>query len=149
LSVARNAITELKAIADKKVPFGSAVSIRERGTVQRKLGEAEASVQSAQAYLYEVLSECWKKTQDAESFSLEERARLLLCVAHTNQTSLQAVELMYSAAGTSGVYRRNKLSGYFCDAQVIRHHGFANEGRYETAAQIYLGLQPDLPVIMF
>jgi hypothetical protein len=56
---------------------------------------------------------------------------------------------MYSAAGTSGIYTRNKLSGYFCDAQVIRHHGFANESRYETAGQIYFGLQPDLPVIVF
>ena len=84
-----------------------------------------------------------------QPITLEERASLLLAITHTNQTCLQAVELMYSAAGTSGIYTRNKLSGYFCDAQVIRHHGFANESRYETAGQVYFGLQPDLPVIVF
>ena len=149
LAVARNAISELKALAEKKIPFGSAVSIRERGSVQRKLGMAEAFVQSSRAYLFQVVTECWNKTVAAEKLSLEERAGLLLAVTHTNQTCLQAVDMMYSAAGTSGIYVKNKLAHYFTDAQVIRQHGFSNESRYETAAQIYFGLPPDLPVIIF
>jgi alkylation response protein AidB-like acyl-CoA dehydrogenase len=149
LAVARNAINELKAIAEKKIPFGSAVSIRERGSVQKKLGLAEAFVQSSRAYLFQTLTECWNKTLAEEKLSLEERAELLLAVTHTNQTCAQAVDLMYSAAGTSGIYTKNKLAHYFTDAQVIRQHGFSNDSRYETAAQIYFGLQPDLPVIIF
>jgi len=149
LAVARNAIQEVKMLAEKKVPFGSAVSIRERGTIQRRLGIAEAHVQSSRAYLHHTLAECWAKTQTGETISLEDRAGLLLAITHTNQTCLQAVDLMYSAAGTSGIYTRNKLARYFTDAQVIRQHGFANESRYETAAQVYFGLPPDLPVILF
>jgi alkylation response protein AidB-like acyl-CoA dehydrogenase len=149
LAVARNAINELKAIAEKKIPFGSAVSIRERGSIQKKLGLAEAFVQSSRAYLFQTLAECWKKTLAGERLSLEERAGLLLAVTHTNQTCAQAVDMMYSAAGTNGIYTKNKLAHYFTDAQVIRQHGFSNESRYETAAQIYFGLQPDLPVIIF
>lgn len=149
LAVARNAIRELKTLAENKVPFGSSVSIRDRGSVQRKLGLAEACVQAGHAYLNDALIRCWSKTMAGETVTLDERASLLLAVTHTNQTCLQAVELMYSAAGTSGIYTKNKLSGYFCDAQVIRHHGFANESRYETAGQVYFGMQPDLPVIAF
>jgi len=84
-----------------------------------------------------------------ERLTLEERAEMLLAVTHTNQTCVQAVDMMYSATGTTGIYTKNKLAHYFTDAQVIRQHGFSNESRYETAAQIYFGLQPDLPVIMF
>lgn len=149
LALARNAITELRSLAEKKIPFGSTVSIRERGSVQRKLGMAEAYVQSSRAYLHLALSEAWQKTILGEKLSLEEKAGLLLASSHTNQMCLQAVDMMYSAAGTSGIYSKNKLSHYFADAQVIRHHGFANDSRYETAAQVYLGLQPDLPVIAF
>src|SRR5690606_10294358 len=140
LAVARNAINALKAIAAKKVPFGSTVSIRERGSVQRKLGLAEAHVQCSRTWLYQVIADAWKKTISGEKLTLEERAKILLAATHTNQTCQQAVDLMYSAAGTSGVYTTNKLARYFCDAQVIRHHGFANESRYETAAQVYFGL---------
>jgi len=149
LAVARNAIQELKTLADRKVPFGSAVSIRERGSVQKKLGMAEALVQSSRAYLFQTITECWNKTIAGERLTLEERAELLLAVTHTNQTCVQAVDMMYSAAGTTGIYTKNKLAHYFTDAQVIRQHGFSNESRYETAAQIYFGLPPDLPVILF
>jgi indole-3-acetate monooxygenase len=149
LAVARNAIEELKLQAEKKVPMGSVVSIREKGSVQKKLGLAEAFVQSSRAYLHQEIAACWDKILNGEKISMEERARILLAVTHTNQTCVQAVDLMYSAAGSSGIYTRNRLAHYFTDAQVIRHHGFSNEGRYETAAQIYLGLQPDLPVVAF
>lgn len=149
LAVAQNAIHELKLLAEKKIPLGSMVSIREKGTVQKKLGLAEALVQSSRAYLYQSITECWNKTVNEEKLSLEERAGLLLAITHTNQSCLQAVDLMYSAAGSSGIYMSNKIARNFTDAQVIRQHGFANESRYETAAQIYFGLQPDLPVIRF
>jgi alkylation response protein AidB-like acyl-CoA dehydrogenase len=80
---------------------------------------------------------------------MEERAGLLLAATHANQCCFSAVDLMYSAAGSSAIYTTNKLAHYYADAQVIRQHGFVNDSRYETAAQVFLGLQPDLPVLAF
>jgi hypothetical protein len=57
--------------------------------------------------------------------------------------------MVYTAAGTSGIYLNKKLSHYFCDAEVLRLHGFMNESRYETAGQVHFGLPPDLPIIRF
>ncbi len=37
----------------------------------------------------------------------------------------------------------------FRDSQVIRQHGFVAASRYETAAQLMLGLEPDLPLVFF
>jgi indole-3-acetate monooxygenase len=149
LAVGRNAIEELKSIAGKKTPLGSSVPLKERGVVQRKLGRAEALVQSARAYLHEKLSKCWNKILAGQAISLEEKAGLVLAATQTNQNCVEAVELVYTAAGTNGIYTRNKLAHYFSDAQVLRQHGFMNESRYETAAQILLGLPPDLPIITF
>jgi alkylation response protein AidB-like acyl-CoA dehydrogenase len=149
LGVARNAINELKVLADKKTPLGSMVTIRERGVVQRKLGRAEALVQSARIYLHQKISDCWNRVLAGESISLEEKADLLLAATHANQSCLEAVELVYTASGTNGIYLKNKLSHYFCDAEVLRLHGFMNESRYETAGQVHFGLPPDLPIITF
>lgn len=149
LSVASNAIDEFKALAAKKTSFGSATSLKERGTVQRKLGMAEALVYSSRAYLYRTLDDAWRKTINREEFSLEEKGKLLLAATHTNQSCFQAVDMLYSAAGTTAIYTSHKLARYFTDAQVIRQHGFANDSRYETVAQIDLGLLPDLPVVAF
>jgi len=149
LAVAQNAIDEVKSLAERKVPLGSMVSIREKGTLQRKLGMAEALVQSSRAYLHQTISVCWSKIRAGESISIEEKANMLLAATHTNQSCFQAVDLMYSAAGSSAIYSKNKLSRHVANAQVIRQHGFANDSRYETAAQIHLGLMPDLPVVAF
>ena len=149
LAVARNAINELKELAQKKTPLGSMVTIRERGVMQRKLGRAEALVQSGRIYLHNKLAECWTRVLAGENISLEEKADLLLAATHVNQSCLEAVELMYTAAGTSGIYLKNKLAHYLTDAEVLRLHGFMNESRYETAGQVHFGLPPDLPIITF
>jgi alkylation response protein AidB-like acyl-CoA dehydrogenase len=149
LAVARNAINELKALADKKTPFGSAITMKERGVVQRKLGEAEAFVQSSKAYLQQKIAESWSKTLSGEIHSIEDKGGLLLAAAHTNQSCAKAVDMIYSAAGSTAIYTRNKIARYFADSQVIRQHGFVNESRYETVAQVYFGLPPDLPVMAF
>jgi len=149
LAVAHNAIGELKLLAAKKTSFGSVTLLKERGAIQRKLGIAEALVQSSRAYLHHTIETCWNKTLAGENLSLEDKAGLLLAATHTNQSCIQAVDLMYAAAGSTGIYTKNKLAHYFTDAQVIRQHGFANESRYETVAQVYFGLQPDLPVLVF
>lgn len=106
LAVARNAINELKMIAAKKTPLGSMVPIRERGVIQRKLGMAEALVRSSRVYLHDAISTCWQSTLAGQSISLEEKAALLLAAAHTNQSCIKAIELMYTAAGSSGIIRK-------------------------------------------
>jgi indole-3-acetate monooxygenase len=149
LALAANSIKEVKDIAIKKIPLGSAISMRDKGVVQRKLGIAEAALQSSRAYLYQSLSANWEKTLSGQPQTNEEKANLLLAGTHTVQSCLHAIELMYSAAGSSAIYTKNKLSHYFMDAHVLRQHGFVNESRYETAGQMHLGLSPDLVVVAF
>jgi indole-3-acetate monooxygenase len=149
LAVARNAIEELKMIAAKKTALGSMSTIREKGVVQRKLGQAEALIQSARSYLYETIANNWEKVRAGQTITLEEKATLLLASAHANYSSAEAVQMMYSAAGTHGIYMKNKMAHYFTDMQVIRQHGFMNESRYETVGQVYMGLPPDLHFVAF
>ena len=149
LGVARSAIDELKALAVNKTPLASSVPLRERGVVQRKLGKAEALVESSRAYLFSQIAGAWERTLGGEKLPLDDRASLLLAAAHANQCSAKAVDLVYSAAGSSAIYTRSKLEHCFADAQVIRQHGLMNDSRYETAAQVLMGLPPDLPVVGF
>jgi indole-3-acetate monooxygenase len=142
LAIATNAINELKSLTGK-VPSGSSISLKEKAGFQRKLGMAEAMVRSARAYLHHSLADCWKKVKSGAPVCNEDRAMLLLTASHVNHACVNAVDLVYSAAGTTGFYDRNKISRHFRDMQVVRQHGFANENRFETAAQLLLGLPPD------
>jgi alkylation response protein AidB-like acyl-CoA dehydrogenase len=149
LAVARRAIEEVTALAQGKVPVAASTVLRERASAQAKLAQAEAILRAGRVFLYDTLSETWEATVAGETLLLRQKADVLLAMTHAVQSAVQVVELMYRIAGTSGVYTRSPLERYFRDVQVLRHHAFGAETRYETVGQVYLGLPPDFPVLAF
>jgi alkylation response protein AidB-like acyl-CoA dehydrogenase len=143
LAIARQALDAVYTLAQGKTPFASTTLLRERATAQVKLAQAEATLRSARAFLYDTLGETWEQTLAGEPPSLGQRADLLLAVAHATSSAAKVVELAYNVAGTSGIYTRNPLERHFRDIQVLKQHGFASENRYETVSQVYFGLPPE------
>jgi alkylation response protein AidB-like acyl-CoA dehydrogenase len=144
LGVAREAIDELVALASGKTPFSSATTLRERGVVQSKVGKAEGLLRSARAYLYDRIVNAWETAEAGGELTLEEKTEALLASVQAIAASVEATDLVYSAAGTTGIHKRNRLERLFRDAQVLRHHGFVSESRYETVGQVWMGLPPEL-----
>ena len=149
LAVARQAIDYVSELAQGKTPVASSTLLRERASAQAKLAQAEAMLRSGRLLLYDTLSVAWEATVAGETLSLNQRADLLLAMTHAVSSATQAVELAYSVAGTSGFRTGSPLERYFRDTQVLKHHAFAAETRYETVGQVYLGLPPDFPVLAF
>jgi len=148
LAIARNAIDEVFAIAQEKTPFGSTRLLRERAMAQVKLAQAEAALRSPRALLYDTLGEVWERPLDDEPASLKHRADLLLATVNATESATKVAELMYSVAGTHGIYTRNPLERHFRDLQMLKQHGFASESRYEAVGQVYLGLPPEFAPVM-
>lgn len=144
LGVARDAIDEFLALAQAKTPFASATTLRERATAQARLGRAEGLLRSARSYLYDRLASGWEQTVAGVELTLEQRAEVLLACVQAIAASAQAVDLVYAAAGTSAIFKRNRIEQHFRDAAVLRQQGFVSESRFETVAQVELGLPPDL-----
>jgi alkylation response protein AidB-like acyl-CoA dehydrogenase len=149
LAIARGCIDELRAVAAAKTPFNSTTPLRERAAAQAKVGLAEATLRSARTHLYDTIADAWERTLAGAPSSLEQRADLLLAATHALQSSATTVELCCATAGTTAVYQRNAMERHFRDIETLRHHGFVSASRYETAGQVYLGLPPDLSLVVF
>jgi alkylation response protein AidB-like acyl-CoA dehydrogenase len=149
LAAARRAIEEVSALAQGKVPVAASTVLRERASAQAKLAQAEAILRAGRLFLYETLSDTWEATLAGEPRSLRQKADVLLAMTHAVHSAVQVVELMYSVAGTSGVYTRSPLERAFRDVQVLKHHALAAETRYETVGQVYLGLPLNFPALAF
>jgi alkylation response protein AidB-like acyl-CoA dehydrogenase len=147
LAVARQAIDYVSELAQGKTPVASSTLLRERASAQAKLAQAQAILRSSRLLLYDTLSVAWEATVAGQTHSLNQRADLLLAATHAMKSATQAVELVYSMAGTSGFRTGSPLERYFRDSQVLKHHALAAENRYETVGQVYLGLPPDFPVL--
>lgn len=149
LGIAGAAVAELRRLAEGKTPFGSAKVLRERGVAQRDLARAEAVLRSARLLFYDALAEEWERAQAGIVHSPEQRADTTLAAAHAVRSATEAVDLVCRLAGTSGIYTRSPLERHLRDIQTLRHHGFVAEGRYETAGQVYLGVEPEFGFVAF
>jgi alkylation response protein AidB-like acyl-CoA dehydrogenase len=149
IAIAQNAISEVRALSSARVPMGSMVPLRDRGAAQARLGRADAMLRAARAFMYETMADAWARTLAGETFSIDQRATILSAAAHGAQVGAEVTDMMFVSGGSGGVFTRSPLERLFRDAQVIRQHGFVAASRYETVAQVRLGLEPDLPVIYF
>lgn len=149
LAIARNAIEEVRTLSSKRTPMGSMVPLRDRGVAQARLGRAEAMHRSARALTYDTMADVWQRTLAGETLSLEQKAGILLAATHAAQVGAEVTDMMFTSGGSSAVFTRHPLERLFRDAQVVRQHGFVSEGRFESCAQVMLGLEPDLPLLHF
>jgi alkylation response protein AidB-like acyl-CoA dehydrogenase len=149
IATARNALDEFRNLAQSKVPMGSLKTVRDRGVVQAGVAEAEAKLRSARAFFTQALAQAWDRTLAREPNTLEHRAELLIAGVHAAKTSAEVTDLVQRFAGTTGIYTRSPLERYFRDAHTLRNHGFTSENKLESAGQIFLGLPPDFPLIVF
>ena len=53
-----------------------------------------------------------------------------------------------NAAGTTGADRKQTLERIRRDMETLRHHGFVNESRYSSVAQVFWGAEIDYPLIL-
>ncbi|HLJ06650.1 MAG TPA: hypothetical protein VKT26_10280, partial [Acetobacteraceae bacterium] len=110
-----------------------------------RIGEAEAIVNAARAYVFDAVGRLWDTlcAGGAPSDRLVMQARLAL--VHAMHESVRAVDKVFHAAGTNAIYTRHPLERAFRDVHVALQHGAALPGYFESAGKVLLGLRPGDP----
>ena len=140
LGIARHAIDELVTLAGGKVPTGSASTLASRAVVQRQVGEAEAALRSARAYVMGAIDAAWRIALRGESPPLDVCADLRLAAVNAAWSAARAVDLVYHAAGGTSVYDTSPLSRCFRDVHVATQHIMVAQPIYELVGRVTLGL---------
>ena len=142
LGIARGAITHLIEMAQREVSSLSPVVLRDRPLVQGRVGLAEAMVKAARYFVVSSLDRCWSAVcSDVNNYS-EELAQLRLSIAYAINQSVEAVDLVFRAAGTNSIYTANPLERRFRDIHVAAQHYAAFPIHYEYAGKVLMGLRP-------
>ena len=145
LGIARAAIDELLELAARKTPSYMATPLRDRITVQALVGEAEATLGAARAYLYEALREVWDRALQGHLIDMPGKMKLQLAATHAAAAAVKAVDLVQAAAGTTGVRDEHRFQRHFRDVHTIEHHAYISAGRYESGGQYFLDVPIEWP----
>ncbi len=140
LGIARRALDEFVLLAGGKVPTGSARTLANRPVVQRQVGEAEAALRSARAYVFASIDAAWRVACEGRSLPIDLRADLRLAAANAAWRAAQAVDLVYHAGGGTAVYASSPLQRCFRDVHVATQHIMVAQPLFEVFGRAALGL---------
>ena len=146
--LARRALEELTALAQEKTPYATQNKLAHRSVAQIKYGKGLALYRSAYNYYYDTMQEAWDRAAEGRQASDDEKADLYLAGVHAVQASADVVRLVADVAGTSAVYLDHPLEAIVRDMEVLRHHGFANEQRFGSVAQVKWDVPLDYPLML-
>jgi len=146
LGVARAALDEFGRLAQVKIPRGASDLLRDRPTVQAKVGEAEAIFRSGRALLFDVVEEMWQTVLAKEFVTEQQRADLRLAMTHAAQSAATATHMVCAAAGTTSIFTSSPLERYARDAETVTRHNQLQAGNYEAVGRTVLGLPSNSPL---
>ncbi|MFF3374045.1 acyl-CoA dehydrogenase family protein [Streptomyces sp. NPDC002680] len=141
LGVARAALDHVIAQGGRSGWTG-APKPAERATYRIAVGQAEAQLRSVRAFFYEATEEAWATVRAGDPATADRASMLRLASAHLAKTSFEVVRTAYQLGGIDAVADDSPLQRYLRDASVVPQHAFLQEGVYDGAGAVLMGVQP-------
>jgi alkylation response protein AidB-like acyl-CoA dehydrogenase len=145
LGIARAAVDDLLCLAQTKTPSYTQVGLADRPVVQDKLARARAAVDAARSYMHSSLSEAEEILETQPKLTIEQGIPVALSGSYAIEAATQAVDLVHSCVGTSGIRNEQRFQQYFRDVHTISQHAFASPSRFESVGKLMLGRESDWP----
>ncbi len=145
LGIAQGAIDTLADIAETEASTLSSSLLRDRPAVQARLGEAEAIVGAARAFVFDTVGKLWDTLVAGDEPSDRCISQARLALVHAMHEAARAVDKVFHAAGTNAIYTSLPLERAFRDIHVAVQHGAALPVYFEAAGKTRLGLRPTEP----
>src|SRR5262250_1635527 len=146
LGVARAAIDEFAELAQVKIPRSSSELLRERPLVQARIGEAEATLRSGRAFLFDTVGEMWRTVLAGDYVTERQRSDLRMAMTHAAQCAAKATHMVCATAGTTSIFTSSPLERYARDAEVVTRHNQLQFVNYEAVGRTMLGLESNSPL---
>ncbi len=139
LGIARGAIDTFIDLANNASSTMSTTLLRDRAMAQMRLAEAAAIVGAARAYVVESVRSAWDAAHDGTLDARRHGLPLRLAITHSIHEAVRAVDIVFHAAGTNAVYRKNPLERYFRDIHVAVQHAAALPLHMEASGKVLMG----------
>lgn len=144
-----------RAALDYAIQVGSgrsgitgAPKLADRAYYRIDIAKAEASLQSARAFFYEISDEVFATVSAGDPATDKQKALLRLASTHVAKVGAAAVQSAYTLCGTAAIYDSNPMQRYLRDASVVTQHAFLGDGIYDGAGAVLMDTPPSIPAFI-
>jgi indole-3-acetate monooxygenase len=143
LGLGLRALEEIVGLASGKHYAQSSRTIAERPAVQGQVAEGEAGLRAARAFLREAIGGV-EATIATGGWPTDRDKRLLrMAASQATKAATAMVDVAYTVAGGTSVYRDSPLQRLFRDAHVATQHAMVAPRTFELAGRLAFGLPTD------
>ena len=142
IGVARGAIDTFVDLAQDKIPMLSVTTTREKPIAQYRIGEAEAKLRAARAFLMESMRSVEDELNDGLEKPSPKATHIgrLACTYAAN-ASMEVADSIHITAGTSGMRMHSPLERKLRDSHACATHRWVAHPLYEDLGKIFLGVE--------
>ncbi len=145
LGVSKSMLDDVAELAITKSRMSDMATLASRPTFQRNLAHFTGMWRAARAGVIEAFSGAEGVVAAGEALTPTIRADLRVAASYATEAAREATQWAHLAAGTSAIRDGSRLERAFRDMYTGTQHAFISEKTYIDAAQIWLGLEEDLP----
>ncbi|PKB68357.1 MAG: hypothetical protein BZY81_02030 [SAR202 cluster bacterium Io17-Chloro-G4] len=141
LGMARGAMDSFIRMATSGGSTNSPTLMQDRPTVQTTVGECEAIIDGSRTYVLESVGSMWDSQVNKSPDLTDKTLRVQLAITHAIRQSVQAVDMLFYAAGTNAIHHSTGLERYFRDLHVSGQHISGLHSNFELGGQRLLGVK--------
>jgi alkylation response protein AidB-like acyl-CoA dehydrogenase len=144
LGLARACLESFKTLAATKKPspmHGSPLPLREHPVIQARVAEATGQLESARAYLLDMLGVFWDAATAKRAVSLEQRAQLRIAITGSMEQASRVVDFAFRTAGADAIFQGSPFERRFRDMHTVTAQGQAHLSNFEGAGQALFGIE--------
>jgi alkylation response protein AidB-like acyl-CoA dehydrogenase len=145
LGIAGSCLAAFMQLAQTKTSgggLGSTAVLRDNAVIQSRVARACGRLESARAFLLQMLREIWTTSAASGALSLEQRARLRVAITGAMEAARKVVDFAYRAAGTTAIFEGSAFERRFRDLHTLLAQGQAHLSNFESAGQALFGIEP-------
>lgn len=144
LGIARAAVEDAIALAARKTPSYTITGLADRPVVQDRIARAKAAIEAGMSYIERSMQRAYEHTlASGERIGIEQGIPLALAGSYGHEAANQAVDLVHSVVGTSGIRAEQRFQQYFRDVHTVSQHAFSTPSRFESVGKLLLGRETD------
>ena len=144
LGIADSCLAAFMQLAQTKTSgggVGSKAVLRDNAVIQSRVARACGRLESARAFLLQMLRESWTASAGSGALSLEQRARLRIAITGAMEAARKVVDFTYRAAGTTAIFEGSPFERRFRDLHTLLAQGQAHLSNFESAGQALFGIE--------
>ncbi len=142
IGVARGALDVFADLARNKVPVLSSSTLKDRPVAQQRMGEAEAHLRAARAFLMDSMRAVEEELEGGLEQPSPEATKLgRLACTHAANVSMMVVDSIHNTAGTTALRMDHPLERKLRDAKGCATHRWVSHPLYGEIGKIFLGAE--------